>query len=278
MAQAQNDKPVALVTGGSRGIGLGICEKLAAEGFNLAVCGRRAAGDVPGGLAVLKEAGSEVQYVQADIGVPTDRTRLLTVVRDRFGRLDVLVNNAGMAPRVRADILDAAEDVYEEVMKVNLQGPYFLTQAAARWMREQGKEGRKRTKIEPQDQRSEERSRQSFSIIFITSISSTVASPSRGEYCISKAGLSMAAQLWAVRLAEYGIAVNEVRPGIIATDMTSGVKEKYDKMIKEGLNLQPRWGTPEDVGKAVASLVRGDWGFSTGGAIYVDGGMTVRRL
>lgn len=262
MSQARNDKPVALVTGGSRGIGFGICEKLAAEGYDIATCGRRAAGDVPGGLAVLKKAGAEVLYVQADIGVQADRERLIAEVRHRFGRLDVLVNNAGMAPRMRQDILEATEDIYEEVMKVNLQGPYFLTQAAARWMREQGKEGRE----------------WSFSIIFITSISSTVASPSRGEYCISKAGLSMAAQLWAVRLAEYGINVNEVRPGIIATDMTSDVKEKYDKMIEEGLMLQPRWGTPEDIGKAVASLVRGDWGYSTGQAIYVDGGMTVGRL
>ena len=124
MSQAKNDKPVALVTGGSRGIGFGICKKLAAEGFNLAICGRRAAGDVQSGLAVLEEAGAEVQYVQADIGVPADRDYLINAIRDRFGRLDVLVNNAGMAPRVRADILDAAEDVYEEVMKVNLQGPY----------------------------------------------------------------------------------------------------------------------------------------------------------
>ncbi len=260
MSHTDNDKPVALVTGGSRGIGFGICKKLASEGYNLAICGRRSAGEVADSLAPLEKEGAEVLYVQAEISKPENRLKLLAAIRERFGRLDVLVNNAGMAPRVREDILEATEDIYEEVMKVNLQGPYFLTQAAARWMVEEGQEGRKR------------------SIIFITSISSTVASPGRGEYCISKAGLSMAAQLWAVRLAEYGIMVNEIRPGVIATDMTSGVKQKYDELIEGGLTLQKRWGTPEDVGKAVASLVRGDWGYSTGQAVYVDGGLTVGRL
>jgi NAD(P)-dependent dehydrogenase (short-subunit alcohol dehydrogenase family) len=261
--ESKSDKPVALVTGGSRGIGYGICEKLAEEGYNLAVCGRRKGGDVMPGLRALETAGAELLYIQADIGNAADRVKLIAGIRGHFGRLDVLVNNAGMAPRVRQDILEATEDIYEEVMRVNLQGPYFLTQAAARWMTEEAAE-------------SEEPRR--LSIIFITSISSTVASPSRGEYCISKAGLSMAASLWTVRLAEYGICVNEIRPGIIATDMTSAVKDKYDKLIGDGLTLQPRWGTPEDVGKAVASLVRGDWGYSTGQAIYVDGGMTVGRL
>ncbi len=260
MSIQDKDRPLALVTGGSRGIGYGICEKLAGEGYNLTICGRRSAGDVLSSLAALEDAGAELLYVQADIGVPADRDKLMESIRERFGRLDVLVNNAGMAPRVRRDILEASEESYEEVMRVNLQGPYFLTQAAAKWMVEQGQEGRER------------------SIIFITSISSTVASPGRGEYCISKAGLSMAAQLWAVRLAEYGIQVNEIRPGVIATDMTSGVKQKYDELIEGGLTLQNRWGTPEDIGKAVASLVRGDWGYSTGQAIFVDGGLTVRRL
>ena len=261
----KNLKPVALVTGGSRGIGFGICKNLAAEGYNLAVCGRRSAGDVAESLAPLEKEGAEVLYVSADISVPADRDKLLASVDKRFGRLNVLVNNAGMAPRKRADILEASEEVYEEVMRVNLQGPYFLTRAAAKWMVEQGKEGR-------------EGSAKPFSIIFISSISSTVASPGRGEYCISKAGLSMAARLWAVRLAEYKIGVYELRPGIIATDMTSAVKDKYDKLIDGGLTLQKRWGTPEDVGKAVASLVRGDWGYSTGLSVNVDGGMTVGRL
>jgi NAD(P)-dependent dehydrogenase (short-subunit alcohol dehydrogenase family) len=256
----EKNPPVALVTGGSRGIGFGICRKLAAEGYNLALCGRRAAGEVDAALEPLREEGAEVLYVPAEISRPADRDKLLAGIREKYGRLDVLVNNAGMAPRERRDILEAAEESYEEVMRVNLQGPYFLTQAAARWMVEEGKDGRQR------------------SIIFISSVSSTMASTGRGEYCISKAGLSMAAQLWAVRLAEYGIQVNEIRPGIIATDMTGGVKEKYDRLIGEGLTLQKRWGSPEDIGKAVASLVRGDWGYSTGQSICVDGGLTVGRL
>lgn len=263
MSELNTDKPVALVTGGSRGIGYGICEKLAGEGYNLAICGRKSAAELGENLSPLKALGAELLYVQADIGDSSDRERLISDIRTRFGRLDVLVNNAGMAPRLRQDILEATEDIYEEVLKVNLQGPYFLTQLAAKWMVEQ------QTANDTPGR---------MSIVYITSVSSTVASPSRGEYCISKAGLSMAVKLWAVRLAEYGINVNEIRPGIIATDMTSAVKDKYDKLIADGLTLQPRWGTPEDVAKAVASLVRGDWGYTTGEAISVDGGMTVGRL
>ncbi len=256
------DKPVALVTGGSRGIGYGIAEQLAAGGYDLALCGRRPAADVDAGLDPLRDAGADVLYVPADVGIAADRKALIDAVRGRYGRLDVLVNNAGMAPRERRDILDATEDSYEEVMGVNLRGPYFLTQEAARWMIDDAGAGRLT----------------SPAIIFITSISATIASPSRGEYCLSKAGLAMAARLWSVRLAEFGIGVYEVRPGIIATDMTAGVKEKYDALIEEGLMLQPRWGTPRDVGRAVASLARGDWSYSTGQAIYVDGGMTIDRL
>jgi 3-oxoacyl-[acyl-carrier protein] reductase len=262
MKKSQQNKPVALVTGGSRGIGFGICEKLAAEGYNIAICGLRDLADIGPAVGTLESSGADVLYVQADVGNTEDRERLISDIRKNYGRLDVLVNNAGIAPRKRQDILEATEESYEEVMRVNLQGPYFLTQAAANWMVEQaGGELKKK-----------------FSVIYITSVSSTVASPGRGEYCISKAGLSMAAQLWAVRLAEFGINVYEIRPGVIATDMAREVQGKYDKLIEEGLLLQPRWGLPEDVGKAVASLVRGDWGYSTGQAIYVDGGMTVGRL
>lgn len=255
----KHTKPIALVTGGSRGIGYGIAERLAEEGYDLAICGRRPAADVDESLQGLRDRGAEVLYVPADVGRREDRTALLDAVRSRFGRLDALVNNAGMAPRVRRDILEAEEESYDEVMGVNLRGPYFLTQAAARWMTEAGNSGDR-------------------SIVFITSVSATVASPSRGEYCLSKAGLAMAARLWAVRLAEFGIKVYELRPGVIATDMTSGVKEKYDALMEEGLFLQRRWGRPDDIGKAVASLLRGDWPYSTGQAIYIDGGMTVGRL
>jgi NAD(P)-dependent dehydrogenase (short-subunit alcohol dehydrogenase family) len=183
-------------------------------------------------------------------------------VRERFGRLNVLVNNAGVAPQVRADILEAGEESFERLIRINLQAPYFLTQAVARWMIVQ-------KQADPDF---------SACIVFITSISATVASVNRGDYCISKAGLSMAAQLWAVRLAEFGIPVYEVRPGIIRTDMTAPVQERYDRLIAKGLTLQPRWGTPDDVGKAVAMLVRGDLPYSTGAVIVVDGGLTVPRL
>ena len=260
-----NSKPVALVTGGSRGIGLGVCESLAGNGYDLFLCGRRPADQIGEVLAHLKDMGAEVGYAAADISSSDDRSNLIDALYERFGRLDVLVNNAGMAPRKRADILDASEDVYDEVMDVNLKGPYFLTQAVARRMVESRRDG-----ASPDEQ--------APAIIFITSVSVTAASPSRGEYCISKAGLSMAASLWAVRLAEFGINVYEIRPGVIATDMTTGVKDKYDRLIADGLTLQSRWGTPRDVGKAVASLAGGDWPYSTGQAIYVDGGMSVPRF
>jgi 3-oxoacyl-[acyl-carrier protein] reductase len=191
------------------------------------------------------------------------RSKLSSVaVRERFGRLDVLVNNAGMAPRARADILEATEESFEEVLKTNLQGPYFLTQAAANWMIAQ-------KKADPAFR---------GSIINISSVSATVASVSRGEYCISKAALSMATHLWAVRLGEYDIPVYEVRPGLVKTDMTAAVRAKYDKLLAEGFALQRRWGLPEDVGKAVAALVRGELPYSTGQVIMVDGGLTLPRF
>ncbi len=253
---------VALITGGTRGIGLGIARCLAREGYALALNGVRPPEAVHHVLQELREAGVSAEYFQADISQPDERTRLVQAVRERFGRLNVLVNNAGVAPQVRADILEAGEESFERLIRTNLQAPYFLTQAVARWMIEQkGGDAHFRA-----------------CIVFITSISATVASPNRGDYCISKAGLSMAAQLWAVRLAEFDIPVYEVRPGIIRTDMTAPVQERYDRLIADGLTLQPRWGTPEDVGKAVAMLVRGDLTYSTGAVILVDGGLTVARL
>ncbi len=255
-------KRVALVTGGARGIGFGIAQCLANNRFDLAICGVREPSATTEALDSLKCAGAEVLYVQADVGATDARRRLIEAIRERFGRLHVLVNNAGIAPKVRADVLEATEESFERLIRTNLQGPYFLTQAAANWMIEQAK------------------SDSAFRgcIINVSSISATVASVSRGEYCISKAGVSMATQLWAARLGEYDIPVYEVRPGIIKTDMTAGVTAKYDKLLGEGLAIQRRWGMPEDVGKAVAALARGDLPYSTGQVVMVDGGLTVPRL
>lgn len=253
---------VALVTGGTRGIGFGVAQHLAAGGFDLAVCGVRDESAVTEPLDALRKHGVDVLYAACDVGDHAARAAMLDAVRERFGRLHVLVNNAGVAPKQRLDVLEATEDSFAWVMKTNLQGPYFLTQAAARWMI---------------TQRESDPSWRG-AIINVSSISATVASPNRGEYCISKAGVSMATQLWAARLGEHDIPVYEVRPGVTATDMTSGVKEKYDKLIAEGLCVQPRWGTPDDVGKAVHMLADGALPYSTGQVIMVDGGLTLPRL
>jgi 3-oxoacyl-[acyl-carrier protein] reductase len=255
-------KRTALVTGGTRGIGLGIARGLARSGYSLMLCGRRSSEDIEEVLHELRHSGTEAHYVQADISYQPDRLKLAEEARRLLGRLDVLINNAGIAPPERRDILEAREASFESVLRVNLQGPYFLTQLVARWMVEQTQSSN--------DFRG--------TIVFVTSVSAEVASVNRGEYCISKAGLAMSARLWAVRLAEFGIPVYEVRPGIIATDMTSGVQQKYDSLIDQGLLLQPRWGTPEDVGKVVCALVSGEFAYSTGQVIMVDGGMTVGRL
>lgn len=256
-------KPVAIVTGGTRGIGLGIAERLAHEGFRLALCGVRPAEAVEDVVDDLRRRhATDVVYVPCDVGDRAARTRLLGEVRRRFGRLHVLVNNAGIAPKERRDLLEATEDSFEAVLRVNLQGPYFLTQAAAAWMIEQ------------------KRGDRAFHacIVNVSSVSATVASTNRGEYCVAKAGLAMATQLWAARLGEYDIPVYEVRPGIIRTDMTAGVEAKYDALIEQGLLVQRRWGLPEDVGRAVAMLARGDLRYSTGQIVAVDGGMGVQRL
>jgi len=252
---------VAAITGGGRGIGLGISEKLAREGFDLAICGQREERDVES-LEGLRKLGVQVLYQRADISKAEDREAFLAAIRERFGRLDALVNNAGIAPKVRADILEAGEESFDELISVNLRGPYFLTQKAARWMIDQ------------------KRADADFKgcIINITSISATVASTNRGDYCLAKAALGMSSRLWAVRLAEFGIPVYEVRPGVIKTDMTAGVEGKYDALIAGGLVPQNRWGFPDDVGKAVSMLARGDLPYSTGQVLMVDGGLTLPRL
>lgn len=255
-------KKVALVTGAGRGIGLGIAKSLAADGCNIVIGDIHEESAVQEAIDELKALGAEVLYCRADVSDAAARAGMLDAIKTTFGRLDVLVNNAGVAPRVRADILDATEESYEWVMKINLQGPYFLTQAAANWMIEQSKAD------------------ENFAgcIVNISSISADVASVARGEYCVSKAGISMATKLFAARLGEFGIPVYEIRPGVIMTDMTSVVKEKYDTLIGEGLCVQPRWGYPEDIGKTVAMMVRGDIAYSSGQVINVDGGLTLPRL
>jgi len=253
-----NSKKVALVTGGSRGIGLGICRELANSGFDLVVNGQRPADDVTQAISELQSLGAAVLYCQADVGNLPDHAGMLAKIKQHFGRLDVLVNNAGVAPNVRADVLEAGPESFDRLISVNLRGPYFLTQAVARWMIEQ-----KLTR---------------GCIVNCSSVSATVASTNRGDYCISKAGISMASQIWAVRLAEFGIDVYEVRPGIIATDMTAGVKAKYDGLIANGLTVEKRWGLPQDVGRAVAMLARGELSYATGQVLLIDGGLTLQRL
>ncbi len=256
------DAPVALITGGTRGIGLGIADCLAQEGYHLALCGRRPETEIEEVCRSLEKRGGKVRYIQADVARRDDRDRLIDQVGGTYQRLNVLINNAGIAPAVRADILEATEESFETVLRVNLQGPYFLTQRAANWMILQKQQN------------------PDFSccIINVSSISATVVSVNRGEYCISKAGIAMATQLWAARLGEHKIPVYEIQPGVIATDMTAGVKEKYDRLIEEGLLVEARWGLPKDIGTAAAMLARGDLSYATGQVLVVDGGLTLARL
>ena len=250
---------VALVTGGTRGIGLGIAEALAADGWSLALCGVRDDGAV---REVLERFQGRADYFRCDVGSPEDRQRLVDAVHGRYGAVNALVNNAGRAPRVRADLLEASEDSFEDLIRTNLQGPYFLTQAiAARMVRQKDVDATF-----------------TASIVFVTSVSAKMASVNRGEYCVSKAGLAMATRLFAVRLAAHGIPVFEVRPGIIATDMTERVKEAYDARIANGLVPEGRWGFPKDVGRVVTALLRGDAPYATGSVIHVDGGLSIPIL
>ena len=254
-------RTIAIVTGGARGIGLGISRALAQDGWDLAIGGVRPRADVEEQLASLRSHGGRVHYVQGDVGDTASRARLVSEVVDTLGTPAALVNNAGRAPRVRADLIDATEESFEEVLRTNLQGPYFLTQAVAREMIARGMTPASRG-----------------GIVFITSVSAEMASPNRGEYCVSKAGLAMAAKLFAAHLAPHRIPVYEVRPGVIATDMTSGVKDKYDQKIAAGLIPDARWGTADDVGRAVAALLRGDVPYATGTVLHIDGGLTIPRL
>jgi 3-oxoacyl-[acyl-carrier protein] reductase len=255
-------RKVALVTGGARGIGFGIAQCLARDGFDLALCGLREPSAVTDPIARLEALGAQAIYRRMDVAETADHASLLDDVKRRFGALHVLVNNAAMAPRQRADILQATEESFDEVLKTNLRGPYFLTQRVAQYLIEQ--------RMADANFRG--------CVVNISSISATVASTNRGDYCVAKAGIAMATKLWAARLGEFDIPVYEVRPGIIKTDMTGGVTEKYDKLFAEGVAIQNRWGTPDDVGKAVAALARGDFPYSTGSVLMVDGGLSVQRM
>jgi 3-oxoacyl-[acyl-carrier protein] reductase len=262
-----NKRPVALITGAGRGIGRGIALELANAGFDIA------------GLDIVFEPENrklglfEVQELvsalgmdfcplQGDISDLAAHEKILSEVNSRFGRVDLLINNAGVAPLVRLDILETTPESFDRVFAINARGAFFFSQRAARQMIRQVK-----TSPDPKP-----------AIVFITSISAAVSSPSRAEYCVSKAALSMAAKLYADRLAGFGINVYEIRPGIFETDMTAPVKKKYDKLIAEGLVPQKRWGYPEDVGKAVVALAKGYFPFSTGLVLEISGGMNIRRL
>ncbi|WP_194973000.1 3-ketoacyl-ACP reductase [Aquiflexum lacus] len=255
-------RPVALVTGGTRGIGLGIAKELAAKGHDLILNGVREEIEVEPVLENLRSMEVEVCYAKGNIALEADRKGILETAKERFGKLNILVNNAGVAPKVRADVLEVTPEDFDELMDINLRGTFFLTQSLAQWMLEQ-----KHTN--PSD---------FFSIIHITSVSASMASINRAAYCISKAGLSMFSKLMAVRMAEKNIPVYEVRPGVIETDMTEKVKSSYEERIQNGLTLEKRMGLPYDVGRVVAALAKGDLPYATGQVISVDGGLTVERL
>ncbi len=259
---------VALITGASRGIGAGIAVELAKEGLDLVINyhnneeAARKTLELCVENAAVNGKSIEAKIFKADVSIDAERRRLVEFVKNQFGRIDVLVNNAGVAPIKRMDILESDEEGFDRLIRINVKGPYFLTQIVAKWMIELVC---KNKEIRPK-------------IVFISSISAYTASVNRAEYCISKAGLSMCARLYAARLAELGILVYEIRPGIIETDMTKPVKEKYDKLIGDGLTPIRRWGTPQDVGRAVVAIAKDYFPFSAGEVINVDGGFHIRTL
>ena len=260
-----NNRPVSLVTGAGRGIGRGVAIELAKLGHAVVINYAGNAGAADECLRLVREAGGDGITARADVSVSADRERLVQETLEVYGRIDLLVNNAGVAPSVRADLLEAGEESFDRLIAVNLKGPYFLTQIVARQMIEQAQRGDVKAFGLPR-------------IVTITSVSAYAASVNRGDYCVAKAGLAMMTALYAARLAEYGVNVYELRPGVIATDMTEGVKQKYDKMIEQGALPIRRWGQPEDIGRAVAAIARGDFPYSTGEVINIDGGFHLRTL
>ena len=269
MSSPSSAPAAILVTGSSRGLGRGIAETLAREGHSVAIHYVNNAGAAEEAAAACRKLAPRPEQrfvtVGGNVGVTADRARIVAETLAGLGRIDALVNNAGMAPRVRADVTETSEESFDEVLGVNLKGPYFLSQAVVKhWLAD--------------PQRGDARLPGGYKLVFVSSISAYLASINRGEYCISKAALAMVTKLWATRLAAEGVQVFELRPGIMATDMTAGVKEKYDRLIAEGLVPQRRWGTAEDVGLAVGVLMKGYLPFSTGDVINVDGGIHLQRL
>ncbi len=262
-----NPDAVALVTGASRGLGRGIAESLAQLGVSVAIhySSNKSAADETSAKCSQLAVNERQRFpaVSGNIGTAEGRKAILDQTLAAFGRIDALINNAGIAPRERADITEASEEIFDEVIDVNLKGPYFLTQQVARhWLQKPGES------LLPAG----------YKLIFVSSLSAAVPSLNRGEYCISKSALAMVTQLWANRLAADGVQVIELRPGIMATDMTSGVKGKYDALIEGGLVPQKRWGSPDDLGKAVQAIIAGHFPFSTGDVINIDGGFHLRSL
>jgi 3-oxoacyl-[acyl-carrier protein] reductase len=253
---------IVLITGGSRGIGFGIAESLAKIGFDLAINGQRTENECLENLEKLRCYGVKVIYCQGNVGTTDGRKAILDKIKAEFGYLNLFVSNAGVAPLLREDILISKEESFDRLIDINLKGVYFLTQSIANWM------------IELKAQNSDFEA----NIVINSSISATTAGNSRGEYCVSKAGLSMVAQLFAVRLGEYDIPVFEIQPGIIKTDMTAVVADKYEQMLQSGLTVQKRWGKPEDIGKVVAAIAQNSFAYSTGQIFVVDGGLTLGRF
>ncbi|MFC3879478.1 3-ketoacyl-ACP reductase [Algoriphagus namhaensis] len=253
---------VALVTGGSRGIGLGIAKALAKEGFDLAINGVREEPQVAQTLTELRALGVRVVYLQGNIGTKDGRKQIIDGLREKYGHIDVLVNNAGVAPRTRCDVFEISEEDYDALMEINQKGTFFLTQEIAKWMA---------------DLKKADSDRQ-MSIVNITSVSAEIASVLRGSYCMSKAATSIMSTVFAIKMAEFGIPVYEIRPGVTETDMIEAVRETYHQGVKSGMTLEPRMGQPEDIGKVAAALIRGDLPYSTGQIISVDGGMNIKRM
>lgn len=258
-----NDKPVAVITGASRGIGRAVAISLAAEGYDISAIARSVDSEGMEFLGTeVEKLGGQFFPIGLDISCTGCHKEVVANILDRYGRIDILVNNAGVAPLQRSDLLEMSEESYDRVLNINLRGPVFFAQKIARemtWLKNQIENYRP-------------------VIIFVSSVSAVLSSPNRTEYCISKAGISMASTVFADRLSGEGILVFEVRPGIIQTDMTAKIKDKYDKLIGEGLVPQKRWGLPEDIGKAVASIARGDWDFSTGMVFEISGGLNIHKL
>ena len=258
-----NNKPVAVITGASRGIGRAVAIALAAEGYDIAAIGRSVDSEGMENLAPeVEKEGAQFFPIGLDISCTDCQIEVVANILERYGRIDILVNNAGVAPLERSDVLEMTEESYDRVMNINLRGPLFFAQKVAKemiWLKQQIID------YKPV-------------IIFITSVSAVLSSTNRSEYCVSKAGLSMVSTVFADRLSHEGILVYEVRPGVIQTDMTAKIKDKYERLINEGLVPQKRWGLPSEIGKAVASIARDDWSFSTGMIFEISGGLNIHKL